>query len=86
MYIEHGYLFDRDDLEQHAMGRLFLESFQVADAELVDSSGVYHSPATVIEGGRTALLVHVVCVTLMPACRSTKPDLAAYAADLSSNN
>lgn len=32
------------------MGRVFLESCQIADTELVDSSGVYHSPATVIEG------------------------------------
>ncbi|KAK9902646.1 hypothetical protein WJX75_001252 [Coccomyxa subellipsoidea] len=50
IYIEHGYLFDRQDLEQHPMGRVFLESCQIADTELVDSSGVYHSPATVIEG------------------------------------
>ena len=43
IYIEHGYLFDRQDLEQHPLGRVFLESCQVADTELVDSSGVYYS-------------------------------------------
>ena len=58
IYIEHGYLFDRQDLEQHPMGRIFLESGQVADAELVDSSGVYHSLASVIEGERAILQVN----------------------------
>lgn len=50
VYIEHGYLFDTEDLEQHPMGRVFLESCQLANNELVDSPGMYHSLATVIEG------------------------------------
>ncbi|CAL8466254.1 g5790 [Coccomyxa elongata] len=50
VYIEHGYLFDTEDLEQHPMGQVFLESCQLANNELVDSPGIYHSLATVIEG------------------------------------
>ncbi|BDA51407.1 hypothetical protein COCOBI_18-2840 [Coccomyxa sp. Obi] len=49
VYIEHGYLFDTEDLYQHPMGRLFLKSCQLSNNELVDSPGIYHSLATVIE-------------------------------------
>ncbi len=51
IYIEHGYLFDTEDLQQHPKGQVFLKSCQLANNELVDSPGIYHSLATVIEGG-----------------------------------
>ena len=50
MWVEHGYLYDRQDLEGHPMGRRFLEARDVAPCELVETSSAYHSHASVIEG------------------------------------
>lgn len=49
-WIEHGYLCDRADLENHPMGRKFLEKHDIGADELVNSLALYHSPARVIEG------------------------------------
>ena len=50
IWVEHGYLSDLADLQQHPNGRRFLESHAVATDELVNSQSLYHSPARVIEG------------------------------------
>ena len=52
VYIEHGYLFDLNDLESYETGAAFLSQVQgIGDNELVNSRALYHSPAEVIEGG-----------------------------------
>ena len=51
VYIEHGYLYDLNDLESHESGAAFLSQVQgIGDNELVNSRALYHSPAEVIEG------------------------------------
>ena len=50
IYIEHGYLFDKEDLQQSASGQVYLATNNIEDGELVDTSSVYHSVASVIEG------------------------------------
>ena len=49
--MEHGYLYDRQDLEAHPMGQRFLREHDMAPCELVETSNAYHSDASVIEGG-----------------------------------
>ena len=50
VWVEHGYLYDRQDLEAHPMGRKYLETQAMEDTELVETSSCYHSLASVIEG------------------------------------
>ena len=50
VWVEHGYLYDLQDLEAHPMGRKYLETQAMEDAELVETSACYHSLASVIEG------------------------------------
>ena len=58
VWVEHGYLYDRQDLEAHPMGRRFLEAQRMAPCELVETSSCYHSLASTIEGAHHTCQTH----------------------------
>ena len=50
MFIEHSYLYDKDDVKAHPAFKGRHRKQLPADDELVSTVPVYHSPAEVIEG------------------------------------
>ena len=56
VWVEHGYLYDQQDLEAHPMGRNFLEAQRMAPCELVETTSCYHSLASTIEGAQLPML------------------------------
>lgn len=50
LWIEHEYLFDLEDVKNHARGASFLKSYDMSPVELVQGRDRYHSLACVIEG------------------------------------
>ena len=51
MWLEHGYFSDREDLQASAAGQKYLAEHGLEDSEVVGEACLYHSPASLIEGG-----------------------------------
>lgn len=50
IWIEHGYMFDLEDVRNHVRGPRFLSSYDMQHVELIQGCDRYHSLASVIEG------------------------------------
>ena len=51
VWLEHGYFSDRQDLQATAPGQQYLQQYGLGEFEVVGESFLYHSPASLIEGG-----------------------------------
>ena len=49
-WVEHGYFWEEEDLQNTPEGEIFLKTVHLEDQELVNGYGVFHTPAECIEG------------------------------------
>ena len=70
VWLEHGYFSDRQDLQATAPGQQYLQKYGLGEFEVVGESQMYHSPASLIEGGPCfcAAALHVASVLSCTSC------------------